>query len=103
MYVCIGLLFLGLAVPLIRRRVPPNAWYGFRVPKTLQNASVWYPVNEYSGKQLYRTGMLLILVAFVSALVPKMPVETYLIINTTVFILDLFRGLLLTFRYMRTF
>lgn len=103
MYVCVGLLFLGISVPLIRRKVPPNPWYGFRVPKTLQSVNIWYPVNEYSGKQLYRTGLLMVLVAFVLAIVPGMQVGTYIGLNTAVLLIDLFRGLLLTFKYMRTF
>lgn len=103
MYVCLGVLFLGISVPLIRRRVPPNQWYGFRVPKTLGSVNVWYPVNEYSGKQLYRTGLLMVLVAFVLALVPGMQIGAYIGINSVVLVIDLLRGLLLTFKYMRTF
>lgn len=103
MYVCIGLMFLGIAIPLIQRRVPPNQWYGFRVPKTLHSPNIWYPVNEYSGRQLYRTGLMMVLVAFVLALVPGMQVGAYIMINSGILVIDLFRGLALTFRYMKTF
>ncbi len=103
MYVCCGLLFLGISVPLIRRRVPPNGWYGFRVPKTLNSPNIWYPVNEYSGRQMYRTGLLLVVVAFALSVVPGMQIGTYVGINSVVMIGDLVRGFLLTFRYLKSF
>ena len=36
----LSLLLIGLAVPLIRGRVKPNAWYGFRIPLTLDNPEI---------------------------------------------------------------
>lgn len=46
--------FLGvlIAVPLARRRVPPNPLYGFRTPTTLRDEFVWYEVNAYFGRGL---------------------------------------------------
>ncbi len=32
--------------------VPPNRWYGFRVPQTLTNADVWWRANRFSGIML---------------------------------------------------
>lgn len=103
LYVGLGLLFLGLATPLIGRRVPPNQWYGFRVPKTLSSPNIWYPVNQHSGKELYKTGLRLIIAAFALALVPGMKAEFYVSACTAVLLLDLTRGLIATARYLRTF
>src|SRR4051812_47937610 len=52
----------AVCVPLIRRRVPPNAAYGFRTPKTLSNDRVWYEANAVSGRYL-------LLATIVSALI----------------------------------
>src|SRR5690606_35974547 len=41
-----------LSVPLILRKVPPNALYGFRTPLTRSSPEVWYPANAYAGKAL---------------------------------------------------
>lgn len=57
-YVCIGLLFVGLALPLIRRRVPPNRYYGFRTPKTLASRTTWYAANEVAGRALLVAGVV---------------------------------------------
>jgi uncharacterized membrane protein len=37
--------------------VPPNPLYGFRTPATLQDPSVWYPVNRVAGRWLAATGV----------------------------------------------
>ena len=59
-YVFIGLMLVGLAVPLVRGRVRPNRWYGFRVQETLQDADVWYAVNSYSGRLLLSLGVIVL-------------------------------------------
>ncbi|NUN68543.1 MAG: SdpI family protein [Bacteroidetes bacterium] len=60
LFTAVGLLFIGLAVPLIKRRIPPNDLYGFRVPETLASEELWYDVNEYSGRQLRLLGIIII-------------------------------------------
>jgi uncharacterized membrane protein len=44
---CVLIAVLG--VPLILRKVPPNALYGFRTPRTLSSPDIWYPANAFSG------------------------------------------------------
>lgn len=39
----------ALSVPLILRKVPPNTFYGFRIPLTLSKPEIWYPVNAFAG------------------------------------------------------
>jgi uncharacterized membrane protein len=59
-YVAMGVLFVALGLPLMARRVPPNHWYGFRVPKTLKpgNERIWYDANAYSGRLMTWGGAL---------------------------------------------
>ena len=40
---------LVLSIPMILGQVPPNGVYGFRTPKTLSSADVWYPANRAAG------------------------------------------------------
>ena len=63
LYVVAGLLLIALAVPLIRRKVRPNAWYGFRVRQTFADPDIWYAANAYAGKYLLGTGVITVLVA----------------------------------------
>jgi uncharacterized membrane protein len=48
----IGLLLIGLAIPLVSKKIPPNRWYGFRTPETLNNEELWYKANRYLGRDL---------------------------------------------------
>ena len=58
-----GLLFVFLAIPLIRRRVRPNGLYGLRVPATFADEWVWYEANARTGWDLVWLGSLQIVVA----------------------------------------
>jgi uncharacterized membrane protein len=40
----------------MRRRVPPNRWYGIRLPSTVGDERVWYAVNGRSGRDLFILG-----------------------------------------------
>jgi len=63
-----GLLLIILAIPMIRRKVPPNRWYGFRVSRALNDPAVWYPANAYAGKLLFIFGLVVLGATF---LIPR--------------------------------
>lgn len=65
-----GLLLIVLAVPLIRRRVPMNRWYGVRIPKAFASEANWYAINAVGGRWLARAGGLLALVGGIVLLRP---------------------------------
>ena len=50
--VLMALLLIGLAVPLILQKVPPNGFYGFRLPKTQSDPRIWYAANRGAGVNL---------------------------------------------------
>ncbi len=57
----IGPLLLLLSVPLMLRWIPPNRFFGLRIPSTLRNVSVWYDVNARHARHLFVLGLLLVL------------------------------------------
>ena len=59
----IGLLFILLGIPLIRRLVPPNPLYGFRLPATLRDRALWYTVNRRTGWLVVALGVAEIVAA----------------------------------------
>jgi uncharacterized membrane protein len=65
-----GALLVGLAIPLIARRVPPNPLYGLRVPATFKDEWVWYEANARSGLDMRRLGIILMVVPMLLALLP---------------------------------
>lgn len=54
-----GILFSALAIPLIRRKIKMNYWYGIRIPQTMVNENIWYKVNEIMGKYIFAWGILI--------------------------------------------
>ena len=42
-------IFFLLAIPLVLGLIPRNRFYGMRMPKTLSDDRVWYPVNRVAG------------------------------------------------------
>jgi uncharacterized membrane protein len=61
----IGALSIVVGIPLASRRVPPNRWYGLRIPATLADEHVWYEANAVTGRDLIVVGIVLLLVAFI--------------------------------------
>ena len=101
MFVVSGLLFVALSVPLILRRVKPNAWYGFRTPKTMGSEDVWYAANAYSGALLLAVGMVTAAAGIVLALLP-LNWAVREMIGLAVMTLSLIWVLVQSFRYLKT-
>ncbi len=60
-----------LGIPLIARKIPPNALYGYRTPTTLSDEGIWYEANHGAGKDLVLAGLLQLAVL---AAYPSLPV-----------------------------
>ena len=59
-YLLMGIIFIAVSIPLIKRKVKINNWYGVRLPQTMKNEEIWYEVNEKSGKHLFAFGIIII-------------------------------------------
>jgi len=57
-FAAIGVLLVGLSIPLIRRCVKRNRWYGFRTSRTLADDRIWYEANAYAGRLLLKLGIV---------------------------------------------
>ena len=58
MNLVLPVLLIGLSLPLIYGKVPPNHWYGFRTPKTLSSDAMWYRTNRVGGQYLVIAAIL---------------------------------------------
>ena len=67
-YATMGGLFAGLSIPLLRSKIPPNQWYGFRTRLTLSDPRIWYPVNVWGARRLLWLGVGTLLAGPVSLL-----------------------------------
>jgi SdpI/YfhL protein family len=79
MQVASAFVLVGLSIPLILRKVPPNRAYGFRVPRTLADPAVWYEANAYSGKCVLLAGVAIFVGCVVLFEIPGLDDPSYAI------------------------
>ena len=60
----IGPVLVLLSLPLMFRWIPPNRFFGLRVPSTLRNKSVWYDANALTARHLFALGAFLVFLEF---------------------------------------
>ena len=57
-YLGLYILLILVAMPLLFGWIPPNRWYGFRLPGAQLNPALWYDINHL-GAQFLITGLLI--------------------------------------------
>ena len=63
----VGVLCIALGIPLALGKVKRNSFYGFRIAKTLNDESVWYRVNKFTGKAFIGSGLGTMVLVFVGS------------------------------------
>jgi len=101
-FVLSGLLMVALAIPMIRCKVPPNPWYGFRIPLTLKNPKIWYAVNAYFGRLLRFIGFVTIGMALLCPLIPGITVDGYAALITASMVVSLLLAVVLGLLYAKS-
>lgn len=93
-YLFIEIIFMAISIPLIKRKVKINNWYGIRLPETMKNEKVWYEVNEKGGKHLFVFGVIISLVsilfylgAFFSSVVAFIIMTVLILIGTVLLVI----------------
>jgi uncharacterized membrane protein len=69
----IAILIGGLSIPLIRRKVPMNHFYGVRFPQSFKSEKAWYEINEYGGRLLLLWSVPILLIGIYGLLRPDLP------------------------------
>jgi hypothetical protein len=95
-----GAILIGISIPLIRGRLEPNHWYGFRVRRTLEDPELWYPVNSCFGWWVSGVGTAEIVVATALYFVPGVDVGLYASIVGVVVVVGLVVSLIRCLRYL---
>lgn len=101
MYVIFGGLLIVLALPMLRDKVPPNPWYGFRVPSTLSDPVVWYKANRYMARWLLATGVITVVASIAIYFVPGLTVDAYAWLVLAAFGVPFLVMIVASFRYLR--
>ena len=48
--VMVAVLVIGVSLPLLLKKIPPNRWYGARFKRAFASESLWYDINAFSAK-----------------------------------------------------
>lgn len=100
-FVLIGLINIGISLPLILRQIGPNVIYGYRVRKTLENPEIWYEVNEYFAWRLLICGTIFLVCSILLYGVPGMNLDFYPIACLLTFIVPFIIGMSQTSAYLK--
>jgi hypothetical protein len=102
LYGLMGLLLVGLSIPLMRGQVPPNSWYGFRTRLTLDNPQIWYPVNAWAGRRLLVVGVVTVIMALLTPLIPDSALHAYSLLVSIFLMVGVLLILAFGIRYARS-
>jgi SdpI/YhfL family protein len=70
----LGPVLLVASIPMMLGWIPPNRFYGFRIPATLGSKAVWYAVNARFGRHIFVLGLAMVLLEFVLPIAMRVPV-----------------------------
>jgi hypothetical protein len=101
LFLASGLLILALSIPLIRRTIPMNHYYGFRVQAAFSSKDRWYAINEYSGRVLAKWSVLSIGAGLAGFFLPSEWFVEYASAATFLLVCSAAIPLVLTFRWIR--
>ena len=66
-----ALLIIGVSLPLVKRKIKRNRWYGVRIPEAFKSEERWLEINEYGGRLLLRWGIEIAVMAGIGLPLPK--------------------------------
>jgi uncharacterized membrane protein len=100
LFVATGLTMIGVALPLVYRKIPPNHLYGFRVKRTLENREVWFAANAFAGQRLAWVGLATVVAAVVFYGLPIENIAVYATAVASVEMLGLTVAVVQSLRYL---
>ena len=66
----VGLLCIGLSIPLLHDKIKPNPFYGVRLRQSLQSDAAWFAINRYWAKRMIGWAGFLVILGSASFVVP---------------------------------
>lgn len=81
-FALLGVLLMGLSLPMSRGELPPNRAVGLRTAATLADPAVWYAANAAAGRDLFRLGAVISAAAVVLPVVLGPTATPVLLVGT---------------------
>lgn len=96
--IVVSVILILVSLPMLKRKIPMNRWYGARFKKSFESDENWYNINTYSAKQLIIWSLPLLIIGIVTLF---LPLEKYPMLSNVIpfsFLLILV-PLFLSYRY----
>lgn len=58
-FIILGGLILVVSIPMLFGLIPPNKWYGIRVPAAFESRENWYRINRFGAAVFAILGVIL--------------------------------------------
>jgi hypothetical protein len=97
----IGLVISGLAIPLVWRMVPMNAFYGVRFSQSFKSNENWYEINHHGGKALLWASVPLYIMGLIGLFVPSDFEVVYVPTGIGVIVVSILAACLVSYRKAR--
>jgi uncharacterized membrane protein len=62
---------IGISLPLVKRKIKRNRWYGIRILEAFKSEERWLEINQYGGRLMIRLGVVLAITAGIGLTFPK--------------------------------
>jgi len=98
----IGLIEIIVAIPMLKEKIKPNIWYGFKTTKTLSDPEIWYKANKYAARELIISGILLLITSSILYIFKNMICFNFFsIISLIILTISIILMTLRSFRYLK--
>jgi hypothetical protein len=97
----VGGIMFATCLPLIKRRVPMNRFYGIRVREAFKSKERWLDINAYGGRKFAMWSLPIIITGILGLLLPTHLVFIYIPIAIGVIILGALIPLIQTMRWIK--
>jgi hypothetical protein len=97
----VGGITFATCLPLIKRSVPMNRFYGIRVREAFKSKERWLDINAYGGRQFAMWSLPIIITGILGLLLPTHLVFIYIPIAICVIILSALMPLIQTMRWIK--
>lgn len=98
-----GIVIIVISLPLIRRKVKMNDWYGVRIQASFASEQAWFDINHYGGRLFFIWGLTIVATALAGAFLGKPHWIAYNLTALAIILGGLAIVVAKTFRYARKF
>jgi uncharacterized membrane protein len=98
-YIISGIIVIAVSLPLIKRKIKMNTFYGFRIKAAFESEQLWYDINAYGGRMLIRFGSVILIAGLIGISLPRKFWLIYAFASLAVILVGLFITVFKALRY----